>query len=171
MLLEGTGFALALGDLLYLAVARARMADRRAAARSLAGHGRHARPAREPRAELARRRAGPSEQDLRRSGSARRHVAARRRCRWSSASSNSARCNVRWDSNAYGSIVWILLGLHTTHLMTDLGDTIVLAVLMFTRHGHNKRRFGDVQDNALYWNFVVLTWLPIYACIYWVPRL
>ena len=26
---------------------------------------------------------------------------------------------------------------------------------MFTRHGDNPRRFGDVQDNALYWNFVV----------------
>ncbi len=64
-----------------------------------------------------------------------------------------------------------MLGLHTTHIITDLGDTLVLAVLMFTRHGDNKRRFGDVQDNAMYWNFVVLTWLPIYACLYWVPRL
>jgi cytochrome c oxidase subunit III len=75
-----------------------------------------------------------------------------------------------WDSNAYGSVTWLLLGLHTTHLITDLGDTLVLAVLMFTRHA-NKRRFGDVQDNAFYWAFVVLTWLPIYACLYWAPRL
>jgi heme/copper-type cytochrome/quinol oxidase subunit 3 len=76
-----------------------------------------------------------------------------------------------WDSNAYGSITWVLLGLHTTHLITDLGETLVLTVLMFTPHGANKRRFGDVQDNALYWNFVVATWLPVYLCIYWVPRL
>jgi cytochrome c oxidase subunit 3 len=79
--------------------------------------------------------------------------------------------HVRWDSNAYGSIVWTLLGLHMSHLVTDLGDTLVLAVIMFTKHGPNKRRFGDIQDNALYWNFVVLTWLPIYGCIYWIPRL
>jgi cytochrome c oxidase subunit III len=78
--------------------------------------------------------------------------------------------HVSWDSNAYGSITWTMLGLHTTHLITDLADTLVLVVLMFTRHGDNKRRFGDVQDNAMYWNFVVLTWLPIYACLYWVPR-
>ncbi|MDT4739907.1 cytochrome c oxidase subunit 3 [Bradyrhizobium sp. WYCCWR 12699] len=78
---------------------------------------------------------------------------------------------VSWDSNAYGSIVWILLGLHTTHILTDLVDTLVLAVLMFTRHGPNRRRFGDVQDNAMYWNFVVATWLPIYGCIYWLARL
>lgn len=79
--------------------------------------------------------------------------------------------HVRWDSNAYGSIVWVLLGLHTTHLITDLGDTLVLGAVMFTKHAKNKRRFGDIQDNALYWNFVVLAWLPIYACIYWIPRL
>jgi cytochrome c oxidase subunit 3 len=79
--------------------------------------------------------------------------------------------NISWDTNAYGSIVWTLLGLHTTHIITDLVDTLVLAVLMFTRHGDNLRRFGDIQDNAMYWNFVVAAWLPIYACIYWIPRL
>jgi cytochrome c oxidase subunit III len=79
--------------------------------------------------------------------------------------------NIRWDSNAYGSTLWLMLGLHTTHLITDFADTLVLVAMMFSRHANNRRRFGDVQDNALYWNFVVLTWLPIYGCIYWVPRL
>ena len=78
---------------------------------------------------------------------------------------------INWDSNAYGSVVWTMLALHTTHIITDLADTVVLAALMFTRHGHNRRRYGDVQDNAMYWNFVVLAWLPIYFCIYWIPRL
>jgi heme/copper-type cytochrome/quinol oxidase subunit 3 len=79
--------------------------------------------------------------------------------------------NVRWDDGAYGSIVWFLLGLHTTHLLTDAVETAVLAVLMFTRHADNPRRFGDVQDEVVYWYFVVASWLPIYACIYWGPRL
>jgi cytochrome c oxidase subunit 3 len=79
--------------------------------------------------------------------------------------------NVLWDDNAYGSILWLLLGLHTSHLLTDVVETLVIAALMGTRHGHNPRRLGDVQDNALYWYFVVLTWLPVYVCIYWVPRL
>src|SRR6478735_2919619 len=34
--------------------------------------------------------------------------------------------HVRWDQNAYGSLIWLLLGLHTTHLVTDVGDTLVL---------------------------------------------
>lgn len=78
---------------------------------------------------------------------------------------------ISWDTNAYGSVVWFLLGLHTTHIITDLADTLVLGALMFTRHGQNPRRFGDVQDNAMYWNFVVAAWLPIYGCIYWLARL
>jgi cytochrome c oxidase subunit 3 len=79
--------------------------------------------------------------------------------------------NVRWDSDAYGSVVWFLLGLHTTHILTDVADTLVLSALMFTRHGPHGKRFSDVSDNAFYWDFVVLTWLPIYFIIYWVPRL
>jgi cytochrome c oxidase subunit 3 len=78
---------------------------------------------------------------------------------------------ILWDTNAYGSMTWVLLGLHTTHLITDLGDTVVLAALMFTRHAYSGRRFGDVHDNAFYWDFVVAAWVPIYLLIYWAPRL
>jgi heme/copper-type cytochrome/quinol oxidase subunit 3 len=81
-----------------------------------------------------------------------------------------AHLNTRWDNSAYGSIVWLILGLHTTHLATDLGDTIVLAVLMFTSHA-KPRRFSDVTDNVFYWNFVVLAWVPLYVLLDWVPRL
>ena len=80
-----------------------------------------------------------------------------------------ANLNVRWDQNAYGSITWIILGLHAAHILTDVGDTVVLTALMFTRHAHGKR-FSDVEDNAFYWYFVVGSWLPLYILIYWVPR-
>lgn len=77
---------------------------------------------------------------------------------------------VRWDSDAYGSIVWALLLLHTTHLVTDFLDTVVLAVFCFT-HEVDEERFSDVDINAVYWGFVVAAWLPIYALVYWAPRL
>jgi len=80
-----------------------------------------------------------------------------------------AHLNVKWDQNAYGSITWIILGLHATHIITDVADTLVVTVLMFTRHAHG-RRFSDVEDNAFYWYFVVASWLPLYLLIYWVPR-
>jgi cytochrome c oxidase subunit III len=78
--------------------------------------------------------------------------------------------NVWWDQNAYGSVTWTLLGLHTVHIVTDLLDTVVLAVLMFVGPIEEKR-FVDVSENAMYWYFVVLTWLPIYGLIYFGPRL
>src|SRR4051812_2775767 len=81
-----------------------------------------------------------------------------------------AHLNTRWDLDAYGSVVWLVLALHTVHLATDLGDTVVLTVLMFTRHA-TPRRFSDVSDNVFYWNFVVIAWLPLYALLYWTPRL
>jgi heme/copper-type cytochrome/quinol oxidase subunit 3 len=81
-----------------------------------------------------------------------------------------AHLNVSWDRNAYGSIVWLLLGLHTTHIITDFLDSSVLTVLMFTGPVE-EHRFVDVEENAVYWYFVVLAWLPIYGVIYWAPRL
>lgn len=77
---------------------------------------------------------------------------------------------IKWDVNAYGSVTWLILGLHLTHLITDLGDTLVLTVLMFTRHAAGKR-FSDVSDNAFYWYFVIGSWVPLYLLLYWFPRL
>jgi cytochrome c oxidase subunit 3 len=74
-----------------------------------------------------------------------------------------------WSESAYGSITVTVLGLHTVHLVTDLYDSLVLGALMFTKHGKG-RRFVDVAENALYWNFVVLGWLPLYAVLYFAPR-
>ena len=77
--------------------------------------------------------------------------------------------NVWWDSNAYGSIVWVLLGFHTTHLVTDLIDSVALMALLFTGP-MEESHFVDAAENALYWHYVVLAWLPVYVFIYLAPR-
>lgn len=74
-----------------------------------------------------------------------------------------------WYDNAYASVVWALLGLHTTHLITDGYDTWVLTVLMFTGPIQGKR-FMDTSENGDYWYFVVLSWVPVYLVLYWAPR-
>lgn len=80
-----------------------------------------------------------------------------------------AALNVRWDSSAYGSVVWLLMGLHTTHILTDLLDTIVLTVMFFTGPLDGKR-YVDVSENSFYWYFVVAAWIPIYLVVYWGAR-
>ena len=77
--------------------------------------------------------------------------------------------NCRWDDNAYGSIVWVLLSLHTTHVATDVADSAVLLTLAFTGP-NSKKRFVDYSENSLYWYFIVAWWVPIYLTIYFMPR-
>jgi cytochrome c oxidase subunit III len=77
--------------------------------------------------------------------------------------------NVRWDQNAYGSISWGVLIMHHADLITDAYDTFVLAALVFTKPVDG-RKFSDVDDNALFWHFVVATWILTYVIVYWVPR-
>jgi cytochrome c oxidase subunit III len=77
--------------------------------------------------------------------------------------------NCRWDTNAYGSIVWFVIGLHTTHVVTDVVDGAVLAALMFSSHV-DKTRFVDVSENSLYWYYIVAWWVPYYLTIYFTPR-
>ncbi|MGN6058132.1 MAG: cytochrome c oxidase subunit 3 [Sphingomicrobium sp.] len=79
--------------------------------------------------------------------------------------------NVRWTDDAYGSIIWALLLLHTAHILTDWLDTLVLWALMLTPVAYEGRRLVDVDENSLYWRYVWLLWIPIYLMIYWVPRL
>jgi len=79
--------------------------------------------------------------------------------------------NTHWSFNAYGSIVFALLVLHTVHMVTDFIDTVVLSSLMFVGPLITGRRYVDVAENAGYWWFVVGAWLPIYFTVYLVPRL
>jgi cytochrome c oxidase subunit I+III len=77
--------------------------------------------------------------------------------------------NCRWDDNAYASMTWVLLSMHTIHIATDVTDTAVLTVLMFTGPVSAKR-FVDASENSLYWYFIILWWIPMYLTIYFAPR-
>jgi heme/copper-type cytochrome/quinol oxidase subunit 3 len=81
-----------------------------------------------------------------------------------------AHLNVPWYQDAYGSVVWMLMILHTSHILTDWGDTCVQAVWLYT-HEVGDDQFADVEDNSNYWTFVVLSWLPIASLLYLAPRL
>ena len=77
--------------------------------------------------------------------------------------------NVWFDENAYGSVVWTLLGFHTAHIITDFVESSAILVLMCVGP-IEESHFVDVAENSMYWYFVVLSWIPIYAVIYIAPR-
>jgi cytochrome c oxidase subunit 1/cytochrome c oxidase subunit I+III len=71
----------------------------------------------------------------------------------------------RWDSNAYASVVWGLLVLHTTHLGLGVLENLVFSALLF-RGPVEKKHLVDLVVNGLVWYFVVAGGLAIAAVVY-----
>ena len=78
--------------------------------------------------------------------------------------------NVRWDTNAYGSAAWVIVGVHSTLLLLDIGDTIGFALFYWIRDKMPVKSMSDVSDNSFYWYFMVATWIPLYVLLYLGPR-
>ena len=76
----------------------------------------------------------------------------------------------RWDSNAYGSVVWFILGMHALHLLVLTSETVLLLIWIRTREFDMKHRV-DVVTIAVYWYWVVGVWLVLFAIVYFTPRL
>jgi heme/copper-type cytochrome/quinol oxidase subunit 3 len=74
----------------------------------------------------------------------------------------------RWDHHAYGSIVWVTIGMHAIHLLTSGGENILFAVLLF-KGPVEERHLVDLRLNALYWYVVVVWNVMVYALIYLDP--
>jgi cytochrome c oxidase subunit III len=77
--------------------------------------------------------------------------------------------NCDWTEHSYGSIVWALVLLHTIHLITSTIETILLAVYTADTDMDNKHRL-DLNVNAVYWGFVVVSWLILFAIIWGAGR-
>jgi cytochrome c oxidase subunit I+III len=80
-----------------------------------------------------------------------------------------AALNTRWDSSAYGSVVWVLVGLHSSLLGIDLLESSVITALTFSA-GFEQKHYTDVEDAALYQCFLSLSWVPIYLLVFVLPR-
>jgi heme/copper-type cytochrome/quinol oxidase subunit 3 len=80
-----------------------------------------------------------------------------------------ASLDFKWSEHAYGSIVWIALGLHTSHMVACTLESVVMAALLVIGPFREKH-FIDVRTTASYWYFVALTWLPFYVTFTLAPR-
>ena len=77
--------------------------------------------------------------------------------------------NVRWNTNAYGSAAWLVLGTHGTLLLVELVEVAGFA-LFFQFGVPEEKHFSDASDVAFYWLFMVLAWIPLYVMCFWGPR-
>lgn len=75
----------------------------------------------------------------------------------------------RWDEHAYGSIVWMILGFHFTHVAATVVGTTVIAILAWRGYFTRLQQIGVIAD-TMYWYFVAFAWIPLYVTLCWVPR-
>ena len=78
--------------------------------------------------------------------------------------------HTRFDSNAYGSITWTILGVHLAHLLAGTLETMLIALVMFVGPVE-KKHYTDATVMAVYWYFVVISWVALYAIVFIAPRL
>ncbi|HEY0483911.1 MAG TPA: hypothetical protein VGD37_40605 [Kofleriaceae bacterium] len=72
---------------------------------------------------------------------------------------------MRWDSHAYGSVVWALLGLQWVHALTGIGENLLYIVLLYVGPVEDKHRV-DVEVSTPLWYFVIagaaLAWAVVF---------
>ena len=78
-----------------------------------------------------------------------------------------SKANFKIDSNAFGSLFYMMTGFHAAHVCVGL---VLLAALLF---GVRQRAFiGEGRAGAegimYYWHFVFIVWVGIWATIYFV---
>jgi heme/copper-type cytochrome/quinol oxidase subunit 3 len=73
---------------------------------------------------------------------------------------------MRWDSHAYGSVVWALLGLQWVHGLTGIGENALYIAVLWIGPVENKHR-ADIEVSTPLWYFVVagaaLAWAAVFV--------
>jgi heme/copper-type cytochrome/quinol oxidase subunit 3 len=75
----------------------------------------------------------------------------------------------RWDSHAYGSIVWVALVMHLCHQIACTLESAVLGAALVIGPQFDKH-IADARVTSLYWYFLTAMWLPTWAIVYLAPR-
>jgi heme/copper-type cytochrome/quinol oxidase subunit 3 len=77
----------------------------------------------------------------------------------------------RWDSHAYGSLLWMFLFLHSVHVITGVLENTLFLSLLTRGPVLEEKHLTDLTSNGLYWYFVVVSWLPCFAVLFLDPGL
>jgi len=79
-----------------------------------------------------------------------------------------AQLGYKWSDHAFGSIVWVVFGMHLFHCITASGENLLVLIYISVKPA-TKKRLLDVRCAAVYWYFVILTWLPFFVLIFVQP--
>jgi len=76
----------------------------------------------------------------------------------------------KWNDNAYGSVTWTILGMHMIHLIVMASEDAYLLLWGFIK-GIDEKHALDVTVAAIYWYWIVGTWILLYVLVFWGPRI
>jgi len=71
----------------------------------------------------------------------------------------------RWNTNAYGSLFYIMTGLHGLHVFLGLLAMTFLLLRMRGQAG-DPGELSVFQGVSYYWHFVDIVWLGLYSCLF-----
>lgn len=77
--------------------------------------------------------------------------------------------HVKWNSNAYGSAMWLVLGSHGTLLLVEASELAGMAA-MFWFAPIERKHFSDVADAMFYWYFMAAAGVVTYVLCFLLPR-
>jgi heme/copper-type cytochrome/quinol oxidase subunit 3 len=78
-----------------------------------------------------------------------------------------AQANFHVDTDAYGTLYYVLTGTHLAHVIA--GAVLLLALALFLgKRAFEANQHAGVEAIAYYWHFVFVVWLAVYATIYLV---
>ena len=75
----------------------------------------------------------------------------------------------KWNDNAYGSVTWMILGMHMLHLIVLGCEDVYLLVWTFVK-GIDDKHALDLTVTAVYWYWIVGIWIPLFLLVYILPR-
>jgi cytochrome c oxidase subunit 3 len=71
----------------------------------------------------------------------------------------------RWDDNAYGSIIWMIIGTHLTYLLAGVAEFFIMQAWLH-KHEFDPKHGLDVTLLGGYWYWTAATWVLCYATVY-----
>lgn len=69
------------------------------------------------------------------------------------------------NSGIYGSLLFMLYGFHTIHVVVGLLVLLVTFLLTIRKHFNPSRTFG-FSAAVWFWEFITVAWLAIFICVY-----
>jgi len=75
----------------------------------------------------------------------------------------------KWADNAYGSITWMILGMHMFHLFVLACEDGYLLAWTYIK-GIDDKHALDITVLGVYWYWIVGMWVLLFGVVYIVPR-